>query len=99
MVELKKRASPAFFAESAVCHEQTAKRFFRFFRKRQAVCACKICSCSHLYMAMRQDIAYLIMRGVRIWALLTCGKTSPLSRPENRARQVYFSCRSPATDA
>src|SRR5260370_41507082 len=42
---------------------------------------------------------YLIMRGVRIWALLTCGKTSPLSRPQNRVRQVYFSCRSPATDA
>ncbi len=54
MAEVKKRVSLAFFAESAVCHEQTAKRFFRLFGKKQAVFAHKIGSCSPLYMARWQ---------------------------------------------
>ena len=44
--ELKKWVSPAFFAESAVCHEIAAKRFFRVFGEETAH---GFCLRSHLW--------------------------------------------------
>ncbi len=66
MAEVKKWTSPAFFAESAVCHEQTAKRFFRFFGEGQAVFACKIGSCSRLYGGKRQVYLTISPLGSRL---------------------------------
>ncbi len=63
MAELKKWASPTFFAESAVCHEIAAKRFFRCFGKKQTIFACKFGSCSRLYAAMWSP--YLAMNARR----------------------------------
>jgi len=53
MAELKNRTSPEYLAESAVCRYITTKRFFRFFGKRPAIFACKIGSCSCLYVTMQ----------------------------------------------
>ncbi len=49
-----------------------------------------------LAVLIRQE-GYLIMRGVRIWALVDCGKIVHLRGPKHQARLVYFSRRSPTT--
>jgi hypothetical protein len=48
-------------------------------------------------LEQEQRLGYLIMRGVRIWALVDCGKIVHLREPEHQARLVYFSRRSPTT--